>query len=184
MRMTTIRRAFAGIGAGLIALVFTPTTPADATTHYGPRITVDLRRLPKGDCWYEIDRHHTETLCATPHPAPHGDCTLVAPADYRLCNTVRDQRAYGWTTDDGTPLNWTPNGRALVRDITHQGYTQSEMADALAGAHRDYRAHVTAITFNVDAITRRCGHHMGNGVVQEVKGTDGHHYTWKRVVCD
>lgn len=115
---------------------------------------------------------------------PTGDCTRVATADRTLCATVRAQHAYGWTDDVGNPQNWNPNGRALVHEITHQGYTKGEMHDALVGAHRDYRAYVTAVTFNLDTLTRTCGHTHGAYGVQYIKGTDGHLYTWVQTICD
>jgi len=149
MHMINIRRAFAGIGTGLIALICATTPTAQATTT---------------------------------HP---GDCARVTKTTQPLCRAVQAQRAYGYTDDAGNPQNWVTNGRALVHDITHQGYTQSEMADALTAAHRDYRHYVTAVTFNVDSITRTCGHHHGAGEVQEITNpADGHPYTWRHIVCD
>ena len=112
------------------------------------------------------------------------DCRRVAAADRALCAAVYKQRAYGWTTPAGDPQNWVPNGKALVKEITHQGLTKTEMHSYLTGAQFDYRFYVTDVSFNVDGITKHCGHHRGAGSVQEIKGRDGHLYTWKVIVCD
>lgn len=113
------------------------------------------------------------------------DCDHIKTGPYRaLCRAVSKQHAYGYTDNEGNPQNWVPSGRTLVHEITHQGYTQAEMTDALIGADETYRGYVTEVTFNVDAIARECGHHRGAGEVLEVKGTDGHRYTWKHTVCD
>lgn len=111
------------------------------------------------------------------------DCNRVAKADRSLCQKVKAQHAYGWTDSVGNPQNWLVNGRLLVREITHQGYTKAEMRDALQGAQRDYRAYVTDVSFNMDTITRECGHTHGAGGVQYVS-EHGRLYTWKIVVCD
>lgn len=116
---------------------------------------------------------------------PNGDCTRVAHTDQHLCTTVRTQHAYGWTDNHGNPKNWNANGRTLVHDITHQGYTTHEMRDALQSAHRYYRAYVTHVTFNTDVIRKRCGTD-GMGAVQfidEDGKPGGAKYTWKRIIC-
>jgi hypothetical protein len=164
------------------ALLFAPS--AQATSHFGPKVTVDLRKLPKGDCWYEVDRHGVDTICAPTPLKATGDCALVAPADYALCTTVRTQRAYGWTDQYGDPQNWNASGKAQVHEITHGGLSKAEMHDALVNSHRDFRDFVTAVTFNVDGIARKCGSHHGQGEVSEVRGKDGHYYTWIMVACD
>lgn len=115
---------------------------------------------------------------------PKTDCTRVATTDRPLCATVRAQHAYGWTDEVGNPQNWQANGRALVHEITHGGYSKSEMHDALTGAHRDYRAYVTDISFNLDTLRKTCGHTHGAYGVQYIKGDDGHLYTWKQTICD
>jgi hypothetical protein len=120
-------------------------------------------------------------VTAAPLPT---DCKRVAVADRALCTAVYRQRAYGWTTPAGDPQNWVPNGKALVKEITHQGLTKAEMHSYLTGAQFDYRFYVTDVSFNVDGITKHCGHHRGAGSVQEIKGRDGHLYTWKVIVCD
>lgn len=116
-------------------------------------------------------------------PRPSGDCAKVRPADYRLCAKVRAQHAYGWTNSHGTPMNWVPNGRALVKEITGQGLTGAEMHDYLTGAASSYRAWVTHVTFNVDAIVKRCGHKHGSAGVALVT-EHGQSYTYKWIVCD
>jgi hypothetical protein len=122
------------------------------------------------------------TAQATSHRAD--DCQRVATADRALCRTVQRQHGYGWTDAAGNPLNWEPNGKALVHDITHQGLTKSEMHSYLTGEHASYREHVTAVTFNVDKIRKECGHTLGNGVVQMIRDREGLLYTWAHVVCD
>lgn len=121
---------------------------------------------------------------ATAAPRITGDCTRVATADRALCTTVRTQHAYGWTDQAGNPQNWNANGRALVREITHQGYTRGEMHDALTGAHRDYRQYVTDVSFNLDTLRKTCGHTHGAYGVQYIRGDDGNLYTWKQTICD
>lgn len=122
----------------------------------------------------------TPSAQATP---PTTDCSRVTHAYQPVCRAVLHQRAYGTTDNHGHPQNWNTNGKTLVHEITHQGYTQGEIADALVNADRDYRDNVTEVRFNIDAIAHRCGHHHGTGQVQEVKGRDGHHYTYRRVIC-
>ena len=124
------------------------------------------------------------TTNADAAPRVTGDCAHVAKADQPLCAVVRTQHAYGWTDDVGNPQNWMGNGRALVHEITHQGYSKGEMHDALKGAHRDYRDNVTDVSFNLDTLVRTCGHHHGAYAVQTIRGTDGHDYTWKQTICD
>ena len=125
------------------------------------------------------------TATADAQTSTTGDCARVAPADRTLCTTVRAQHAYGWTDNQGHPQNWIANGRALVHEITHQGYTRGEMSDALRGAARDYRQYVTHVTFNMDEIRRRCGSD-GMGAVQFVDEDGkpgGAKYTWRRIIC-
>jgi hypothetical protein len=132
-----------------------------------------------------ITAYLTFTPGATAAPRTPNDCTRTAPADHTLCHTVQAQHAYGWTDRHGHPQNWNANGRALVHEITHQGYTKAEMHDALTGAHRDYRTYVTHVTFNMDEIRKRCGSD-GMGAVQFIDGDGrpgGDKYTWKRVIC-
>lgn len=115
--------------------------------------------------------------------APSG-CNRVAPADRALCREVRAQHAYGWTDRQGTPQNWIPNGRILLKEITGQGLTPAEVHDALTGARRSYRAFVTDVSFDLDKIARICGHKNGSGSVKYVRGDDGHYYTFRLVSCD
>lgn len=176
-----IASAMIALGGGL-ALLFAPQ--ASASNHYGPKVTVDLHRLPKGDCWYEVDRHAVDTICAPKPTKPKGDCALVSPADYAVCADVRKQRAFGWTDENGEPQNWIIAGPKLVHEITHSGLSKAEMGDALRGARRDYRAYVTHVSFNVDEIAKACGHKHGVGEVSQVRGKDGHAYTWKLIACD
>lgn len=176
-----IAAALVALG-GSLALLFAPQ--ASASDHFGPRVTVDVRQLPKGDCWYEVDRHNVDTICAPAPVKASGDCKLVAYQDRTVCREVKAQRAFGWTDDNGDPQNWIIAGPKLVHEITHSGLSKAEMGDALRGARRDYRAYVTNVTFNVDEIARRCGYHGGDGEVREVRGADGNLYTWKLVTCD
>jgi hypothetical protein len=81
---------------------------------------------------------------------PVGDCKRVAPADYRLCNSVRHQHAYGHLGTDATWSN--PNGVALIKELTHDGLTDSEMHYGLVGTARDYAANVTAVRVSVDSL--------------------------------
>jgi hypothetical protein len=119
----------------------------------------------------------------TADAAPSGDCARVAAADRSLCRSVQAQHAYGWTDSQGNPLNWVVNGRLLVREITHQGLTQEEMGDYLRAEARNYRNYVTHVSFNMDAITRACGHRGGSGSVAYVTER-GKSYTFRIVVCD
>lgn len=175
-----IAASLVALGAGF-AMLLAPS--ASASSHYGPKVTVDLRKLPGGDCWYEVDKHGVDTVCAPANPTPASDCALVAPADYKLCVAVRKQRGFGWTDDAGHPQNWVTDGKHLVHDITHGGNTKEEMHYALTQARNDYRWWVTNVTFNVDDLTRTCGNPWGAGTVNQVRGRDGHPYTWKHVDC-
>lgn len=121
---------------------------------------------------------------ASADAAPLGDCGRVASADRALCKTVRAQHSYGWTDQYGDPSVWVPNGRALVKEITHQGLTQREMHAHLTGAHADYRRYVTNVSFNMDAIAKKCGHKHGSGSVAYVSDRHGRSYTFRLVVCD
>lgn len=114
-----------------------------------------------------------------------GDCYWVAPADRNLCRTVRAQHPYGWTDSKGNPQTWVPSGKALVREITHQGLTKGEMRDYLQAEARNYRDHVTQIKINSDAVLKRCG---SDGVgmvsfVDEDGKPGGRKYTWARIAC-
>ena len=115
---------------------------------------------------------------------PSGDCARVARADYSLCEAVKAQHAYGWTNNIGDPLNWVPKGKTVVREITHQGLTKTEMHSYLTGARADYRAYVTNVSFNVDKIADKCGHHNFSATVRMVRDRDGRLYTWKHVSCN
>lgn len=81
------------------------------------------------------------TLAASATAAQSGDCQRVAKADRTLCTKVRAQISYAYATDGG--FTEVPNGRALVKEITHQGLTKTEMHSALRAAARSYRLHVT-----------------------------------------
>lgn len=121
----------------------------------------------------------------TAEAIPKGDCGRVAAADRALCRNVRAQHAYGWTDERGNPMSWTPNGRVVVREITHQGYTKAEMRDALKGAARDYRDHVTQIKIDSDMIMEQCGSD-GAGLVtfvDEDGKPGGRKYTWTHISC-
>lgn len=121
---------FAGITAGLVGL-FTPT--AQATSDQGSA--------------RPAARHSHAS-----------DCRLV-PADVRaLCRTVSGQLPYAYAGTGGG-LNQMAAGRLLVREIVHGGLTGAEERDALRGAARDYRAHVTntrAIVLDVDSLAALC----------------------------
>lgn len=68
-------------------------------------------------------------------------CTRVAKADRTLCAKVKRQIAYAYATEGG--FVEVPNGRALVKDITHQGLTKTEMHSYLRGEALAYKRHVT-----------------------------------------
>lgn len=110
------------------------------------------------------------TATATAAPAHRSDCALVATADRTLCQRVSLQHAYGAAYGDG---GWSsPNGKVLVHEVTHQGYTRQEMHDALVGEAHDYRMWVTAVPVNMDEIIRKCGNTDGQWVVR-FKDEDG-----------
>jgi hypothetical protein len=119
----------------------------------------------------------------TADAAPTG-CGKVAPADRAVCRGVLKQHAYGWTDEQGTPQTWRPNGRKVVAEITGDSeLTQEEMGLYLRGEADAYREYVTHVTFNMDEITRRCGHLRGSGSVAYVT-EHGKSYTFRIVVCD
>lgn len=72
---------------------------------------------------------------------PRTDCSRVAAADRSLCRAVRAQVAYAFATEGA--LITVPNGRALVKEITHDGLTRREMHAALVGEASGYVQHVT-----------------------------------------
>lgn len=113
----------------------------------------------------------------------HSDCDRVAGKDRAVCRQVLAQHAYGWTNAVGDPQNWMVKGRLLVRDITHQGYSKAEMGDALRAEHKNYRRYVTNVSFNLDALVKKCGHTYGAYGVQYIE-QDGRLYTWKQIICD
>jgi hypothetical protein len=112
------------------------------------------------------------------------DCLRVAEADRPLCARVKAQHAYGASFGSG---GWTePNGRVLVHDITHQGYTKAEMRDALKAEALSYRTWVTAVQVNMDAIVDFCGNTDGQWVIsfRDADGKPGGvKMTKKRLVC-
>ena len=119
----------------------------------------------------------------TASAATSADCQRTARADWKLCEQVRAQRAYGWTNSIGTPTNWVVKGTTLVHEITHQGLTKAEMHSYLTGQHNTYRYYVTNVSFNVDAIAKKCGHRGGSGNVAEV-AQGGRSYTFRLVACN
>lgn len=129
MHMINIRRAFAGIGAGLLTLVTATTGSAHATTTHphtvSPRVTVDLRDLPHGNCWYEIswlNKHHTavnvEPLCA-PTPPRHHHMASICTTGYR------GQTAY----DKHCLTTGTPHNAAHLWNAVPQGKHGHERDD-------------------------------------------------------
>jgi hypothetical protein len=124
-------------------------------------------------------------LAPSAEATPKGGCALVAAADRDMCQRVRAQHAYGWTDERGNPENWTPNGKAVVWEITHQGYTKSEMRDALKGAARNYRDYVTQIKIDADMIMELCGSDGLGAVsfVDEDGKPGGRKYVWKHIIC-
>jgi hypothetical protein len=129
------------------------------------------------------------TASADASPAKHShtsDCKRVAARDYALCRRVQLQHAYGVVNPDGSSVS-TPNGRVIVHEITHDGLpTDAEMRAGLQGAALDYRAAVTAVTVNMDAMVRKCGNPDGRWVVQyrdEDGKPGGVTLTLKRIVC-
>lgn len=115
---------------------------------------------------------------------PADDCQRVATADRTLCHRVQLQHPYGAAYGDG---GWSaPNGRALVREITRQGWTKREMHDALKGEASNYRLWVTAVPVNMDDIVRKCGNTDGRWVVSfrdEDGKPGGVKLTLKRIIC-
>lgn len=112
------------------------------------------------------------------------DCHRVATADRTLCHRVYLQHPYGAAYGSG---GWSaPNGKALVREITHQGYTKAEMHDALVAEASNYRLWVTAVPVNMDDIKLKCGSKGGAWVI-DLRDEDGKpggvKLTRKRVVC-
>lgn len=82
---------------------------------------------------------------------PVGDCKRVAAADVKVCNAVLTQHAYGKINNGGG--SWSaPNGRVIVKDITHQGLTKIEMGDYLRAERRNYVDNVTAVKVNMDKL--------------------------------
>jgi hypothetical protein len=114
------------------------------------------------------------------------DCLRVAKDARPLCYKVKAQHAYGAAYTDGNTYWSVPGGRALVHEITHQGYSQWEMKDALRAAAAEYRDWVTAVPVNMDAIVKKCGNTDGQWVVS-FKDEDGKpggvKLTYKRIVC-
>lgn len=117
--------------------------------------------------------------------SPKGDCARVAAVDRAVCRGVQGQHAFGWTDERGNPENWTPSGRVVVREITHQGYSKAEMRDALRAAARDYRDYVTQIKIDADMIMELCGSDGLGAVtfVDEDGKPGGRKYMWKHIVC-
>lgn len=63
-----------------------------------------------------------------------------APQDvFRLCLTVADQPAYGWTNADGSRVD-NPDGRTLIADLEEEPGTP-EWAAALRALHTEYTEH-------------------------------------------
>lgn len=114
------------------------------------------------------------------------DCTRVAVADRALCASVKKQHTYGAYYGDNS-AKWTvPNGKVLVYEITHQGFTKAELHASLVGTAREYRDWVTAVPVNMDAMVRKCGNHDGRWVV-EYRDEDGRpggtKLTYAHIVC-
>lgn len=115
------------------------------------------------------------------------DCHRVATADRTLCRLVQLQHPYGRSFDGTRYGAWSnPSGKALVKEITHSGYTKREMHDELAGEASQYRLTVTAVPVDMDAIKRTCGNTDGYWAVQFVDADGkpgGTKLTYKHVVC-
>lgn len=93
------------------------------------------------------------------------DCRRVAKADRTLCAKVKAQKPYAYAVSGG--LNQVVGGKALVREITHQGLTKPEMHSYLKGEAAAYKRHVTdARTLTVDLGSLR--KHYGPDAVYEV----------------
>lgn len=115
------------------------------------------------------------------------DCLRVAKADRTLCRRVQLQHPYGRTFDGSRYGAWSdPSGKALVKEITHSGYTKREMHDELVGEASDYRFNVTAVPVDVDVIKSECGNTDGMWAVSFVDADGkpgGTKLTYVRVVC-
>lgn len=124
----------------------------------------------------------TPTAQATsPQPADH--CKRVARADRALCHQVQRQHPYGHV---GATSSWSvPSGRAIVRDITHSGLTKTDMHYALKAEAASYRANVTHVRVNMDAVLKRCGSdgQMIVRLVDEDGKPDGRKLTEKVIDC-
>jgi hypothetical protein len=101
-----------------------------------------------------------------------GDCARVAKADRKLCTAILRHHSYGAVLPGGGST-FTPNGRALVHELTHQGLTKTELHAGLRAIDADYRANVTAVPVNMDALVRKCGNTDGRYVVS-YQDADGH----------
>lgn len=117
----------------------------------------------------------------------NNDCNRVASADRTLCRKVQLQHSYGRTFDGHREGAWTePSGKTLVHQITHSGYTQRQMHDALVAEAKSYQLNVTAVPVSVDAIGQQCGTAGGQWVISLVDADGrpgGTQLTWKRVAC-
>lgn len=116
------------------------------------------------------------------------DCNRVASADHTLCERVKLQHPYG-RSFDGTRFGaWSdPDGKALVRGITHSGESASDMHDELTGEAAEYRYNVTAVPVDMDAVKRTCGDTRGYWAVSFVDADGkpgGTQLTYKHVVCN
>lgn len=97
------------------------------------------------------------------------DCKRVAAADRPVCRKVQGQHPYGASV---LGKDWSaPNGRVLVHEITHQGYTKGEMGDALRAEARNYRMWVTHVPIDMDYLRRTCG--SDGRVIVQFKDEDG-----------
>ena len=98
-------------------------------------------------------------LAPTTQAAPQlGDCKRVAVADQPLCLTVKAQAAYAFATASG--FHYRPNGKAVVREITHQGNTKREMHSALVQEAASYAAHYTrarAVVVDMGSVLKHHG---------------------------
>lgn len=118
---------------------------------------------------------------------PANDCDRVTVADRKLCKSVQGQHSYGAYYFNDFDATWsTPNGRVLVREITHDGLTKAEMHAALVAYAAEYREYVTHVTVNMDAMVKKCGNTDGQWVTSYVDedGRDGGtKLTYRRIVC-
>lgn len=87
------------------------------------------------------------SIPATAAPKPD-DCNRTAKADRALCQRVKAQHPYAYATP--SLMVYTPSGRALVHEITHQGLTHREIHSALTGEASNYRAHTKGRTVLLD----------------------------------